>query len=75
MGAYLEIDRPNRLAFTWGIAREAEDGSRVTIDIVPLETGCQLTLTHELHPDWADYASRTEAGWTKMLKALAEALG
>ena len=75
MGAYLEIDRPKRLAFTWGIARESEDGSRVTIDIVPLETGCQLTLTHELHPDWRDYASRTEAGWTKMLKALAEALG
>lgn len=47
----------------------------MTIDIVPLETGCQLTLTHELHPDWADYASRTEAGWTKMLEALAEALG
>ena len=75
MGTYLEIDRPKRLAFTWGIARESEDGSRVTIDIVPLETGCQLTLTHELQPDWADYASRTEAGWTKMLGALAEALG
>jgi hypothetical protein len=48
---------------------------RVTIDIVPLEAGCQLTLSHELHPDWADYASPTEAGWTKMLEALAEALG
>ena len=72
---YLEIDRPQRLAFTWGIARESEDGSRVSIDIVPLETGFQLTLTHDLHPDWADYASRTEAGWTKMLEALAEALG
>jgi hypothetical protein len=42
----------------------------VRIDIVPLATGCQLTLLHELHPDGADYASRTEAGWTKMLEAL-----
>ena len=74
IGAYLEIDRPQRLAFTWGIARESEDGSRVRIDIVPLATGCQLTLIHELHPDWADYASRTEAGWTKMLEALADRL-
>jgi uncharacterized protein YndB with AHSA1/START domain len=73
-GTYLEIDRPQRRAFTWGIARESEDGSRVRIDIVPLATGCELTLIHELHPDWADYASRTEAGWT-MLEALAEALG
>jgi hypothetical protein len=24
---------------------------------------------------WADYASRTEAGWTKMLGALAATLG
>jgi hypothetical protein len=47
----------------------------VRIDIVPLATGCQLTLLNELHPDGADYASRTEAGWTKMLEALAEALG
>jgi len=43
----------------------------VIIDIAPLATSCELTLTHELHPDWADYASRAEAGWTKMLDALA----
>jgi hypothetical protein len=34
-----------------------------------------ITLTYELHPDWADYASRTGAGWTKMLDALAATLG
>jgi hypothetical protein len=33
-----------------------------------------VTLTHELHPDWADYADRTQAGWTKMLGALGEVL-
>jgi len=73
VGEYLEIDRPRRLVFTWGIAQG--DSSRVIVDIVPLKTGCELTLTHELHPDWADYASRTEAGWTKMLDALAATLG
>jgi hypothetical protein len=51
------------------------DSSRVTIDIAPLEKGCELTLIHELHPDWADYADRTEAAWTKMLDALATTLG
>jgi uncharacterized protein YndB with AHSA1/START domain len=75
IGEYLEISRPNRLVFTWGIRQDTTDFSRVIIEIVPLEAGSELTLTHELHPDWADYASRTVAGWSKMLDALGKALG
>jgi len=75
IGEYREIIRPRRLVFTWGIAQDKPDMSRVIVDIVALASGCELTLTHELHPDWADYASRTEAGWTKMLAALAATLG
>lgn len=75
VGTYREIDRPRRLVFTWGIAGESVEESVVTIDVVPLATGSELTLTHELDPKWADYASRTEAGWTKMLDALAGTLG
>ena len=75
VGQYLELDRPRRLAFTWGVAQPSNtDSSRVAIEIVPLESGCQLSLVHQLHPNWADYASRTEAGWTKMLAALARAV-
>lgn len=74
VGKYREIDRPRRLVFTWGVAGASAEESRVIIDIVPLEIGCELTLTHEMHPKWADYASRTEAGWTKMLDALAATL-
>jgi uncharacterized protein YndB with AHSA1/START domain len=75
VGEYFEIDRPRRLVFSWGIAqRPLPESSRVTIGVVPLETGSEVTLTHELHPDWADYASRTEAGWTRMLNALAATL-
>ena len=75
VGKYLEIDRPKRLVFSWGIARESEGGSRVIIEIVPTAAGCELTLTHQLHPDWANYATRTEQGWTRMLDALAALLG
>jgi uncharacterized protein YndB with AHSA1/START domain len=75
IGHYLEIDRPRRLVFTWGGAAASTDMSRVSIDIGALPTGCELTLTHEMHPDWADYASRAEAGWTKMLDALGTVLG
>jgi hypothetical protein len=60
--------RPNRLVFTWGIG-EAE-ARRVAVRIVRCEAGCELKLTHELHPDWADYADRTKAAWDKMLQVL-----
>ncbi len=75
VGRYLHIHRPWRLVFTWGIAGMSADESRVTVDILPAGSGCELTLTHELLPQWADYADRTEAGWITMLDALARALG
>lgn len=72
LGRYLEIDRPRRLVFTWGVdSAEAADRSRVEIDIAPLSAGCELTLVHHLHPDWLAYAERTQAGWTKMVGVLA----
>jgi uncharacterized protein YndB with AHSA1/START domain len=68
VGTYREIDRPRRLVFTWGIA--GSDESLVTIDIRPKDKGCELTLIHELHPAWAEYAARTEAAWAKMITVL-----
>ena len=53
----------------------ATDGDRVSIDIVPLEAGCELTLTHEMKPEWAEYAGRTTDGWAGILEGLAAALG
>jgi uncharacterized protein YndB with AHSA1/START domain len=72
IGRYLEIDRPRRLVFTWAVAPDAEDASRVTIEIVPQGAGCDLTLTHEMQPQWADFAGRVHEGWTTMLGALAK---
>lgn len=74
VGEYLEIDRPRRLAFTWATKDSLPDTSRVVVEITPLEAGAELVLTHELHPNWADYAGRVEVGWTKMVAALAEML-
>lgn len=75
VGEYLELDRPRRLVFTWSLPKYSADVSRVSIDIVPLGTGCELTLTHELKPEWAEYAERTQAGWTLMIDTIAEVLG
>jgi uncharacterized protein YndB with AHSA1/START domain len=74
-GRYLEIDRPRRLVFSFSVDRADPDGDRVSIDIVPLESGCELTLTHEMKPEWADWADRTTEGWAGMLEGLAAVLG
>lgn len=73
-GTYRVIERPTRLVFTWGVDAEQGDLSVVTIEIEADGDGCVLTLTHALHPDWAEYAERTQAGWTKIVGDLATAL-
>jgi uncharacterized protein YndB with AHSA1/START domain len=73
-GEYLEIDRPHRLVFSFTATKCWDDATRVSIDIEPQETGCRLTLTHDMDPAWADYKSQTEQGWTMILDALATVL-
>ncbi len=70
IGRYLAIDRPRQLAFTWGVAPETSESSRVRIALQPSPVGTQLTLVHELAPAWADYSDRVWAAWTKMLDIL-----
>lgn len=79
VGEYFEITRPRRLCFSWsaiaaGYAEKPDAASRVTIEIAPRPQGCELLLTHEIPAAWADYAERTEQGWTKITATLDEAL-
>jgi len=81
IGGYVEIDRPRRLAFTWNpvIARDPRSGrnggtgSLVTLDFAPAGSGTELRLTHEGVAE--EYAIRTEDGWSKIIQALANAIG
>lgn len=68
-GEYIEIVPSRRLVFTVSM----ENHSRVVVEIVPLEKGCELTLTHEGVP--LDDASRTEGRWTGILYGLGVTLG
>lgn len=68
VGEYLEIDRPRRLVFTFGVPQYSEEMTVVTIEIVPRADGCELTLIHEgVLPEWKD---RTKEGWGKILQTL-----
>ncbi len=71
-GTYLEIDRPRRLAFSFGVDPNAPS-TQVAIEIASSGDGAELNLKHE--GVWPDYAERTRAGWTMILQELARTLG
>src|SRR5690349_11558211 len=43
-GTYTEIVRPRRLSFQFSV--DGSPSTRVTVDVAPLETGCEVVLTH-----------------------------
>ena len=72
VGEYLEIDRPRRLAFSFGVPQFDPRMTRVQIDIRPDGEGCELTLTHEGVPQ--GYTERSTDGWRRILAGLEPAL-
>lgn len=72
VGEYLEIDRPRRLVFTFGVPQFDPTMTRVTVEIAADGDGCLLTLTHEdVPPQWVE---QDREGWTMILAGLERAL-
>lgn len=72
VGAYLEIDRPRRLVFTFAVPQFDPTETTVTVEIELDGDGCRLTLTHTaVPPEWVD---QDREGWTMILGALEAAL-
>jgi uncharacterized protein YndB with AHSA1/START domain len=72
-GTYVEIERPNRLAFDFGVEPMHTNTTRVTIDFVPLGPNIsEIVLTHDLGSgrDAKANAERTRQGWARMLAQL-----
>jgi hypothetical protein len=40
-------------------------------DIARLPDGCEVTITHDIDPKYADFAQRTHEGWARMLELAA----
>lgn len=72
VGEFLEVRTPHRVSFTWSSAFTGHRPSRVTVELVAVDGGTELTLRHELLPTEA--AASHRGGWGSMLERLAEEL-
>jgi uncharacterized protein YndB with AHSA1/START domain len=75
-GEYLEVVPPRRLVMSWRYAfggEPEEEGrtSRIEIDLIPIASGTELTLTHAQLRNEASKASH-EHGWTGSLAKLVQ---
>jgi uncharacterized protein YndB with AHSA1/START domain len=72
LGEYVEIDRPRRLVFSFGMPQFSPLSCNVTVEIVPDGDGCLMTLTQDGVPPAS--LKPTEEGWAIMFDALAAVL-
>jgi len=73
-GKYLEINRPNKLIFTWE-SPFSPDGSTVTLKFTDIgENKTNINLTHTKFVDEESRANH-EGGWGNILECLNDVLG
>ena len=69
IGEYLEIDRPRRLKFTFGMPQFSETFTTVTVEIEADGVGARMTLTQSGLQ--AEAVVALEEGWGHMFDSLA----
>jgi uncharacterized protein YndB with AHSA1/START domain len=75
-GTYLELQRPNKIVFTWIVDESAEENpSKVTMTIQSEPGGCVAAMVHEMDAAWKDYIEQTESGWSRMLANVEQVVG
>ena len=68
-GEYVEIDRPNRLVFTWISAGTHQETTLVTVTFEKFGDGTALTLVHDRLPGSEEVADHGR-GWSSALDNL-----
>jgi uncharacterized protein YndB with AHSA1/START domain len=73
-GEYTRLERPHHIAFRFAVQKNAAESDPVSIDIKPLNKGCEVTLTHEVKEEYAHLEDRIQEGWDGILDGLGAAL-
>jgi len=72
-GAYVQVDRPRKLVFTWIGPLTNHVNTLVTVELDPRGDETELVLTHERLPTTAIHEGHTK-GWGNILDHLADAV-
>src|SRR5579859_8152200 len=71
-GQYLEIQRPDKLRFTWNSTVLGDRSSQVTVEFYEQADNCLMVLLHDLPGDDAMFKDHLR-GWTLILDRLMDA--
>ena len=72
VGTYVEVERPRRLAFAFGVPKYSSALSRVEVSVVPADAGVDVTVRAlDVPSEWRE---QTEQGWRDLLGSLAVVL-
>lgn len=72
-GAFLEVEEPERLVYTWRWDREGSEESIVTVEFLEAPGGTDLVLTHEGLENGASLVFH-DGGWRASLEQLGAVL-
>ena len=73
VGTYVEIDRPRRLTFTFGVPKYSSAESTVEVTVAADEAGAEVTIENRDVP--GEWREQTEQGWRELLEKLEQVAG
>ncbi len=85
IGEYLEMDPPNKIAFTFKMPQFSESVDTITVELKELQKGCEMTFSQKIivphEENWTEsdiekalgeYHDGSEHGWNLMFMGLKE---
>ena len=73
-GEFEEVNRPERLVYSWSMGTAMTEATRVTVEFVPRDAGTEVVITHERFAN-SNVRDRHLMGWGGCLDGLEKFLG
>lgn len=69
-GTFIEIEEPSKIAFIFSLDKDSSDGDYIEIYFNKNSLGCDITLTHDIKPEFAQHIDKIRSGWSSLLNNL-----